>query len=60
MMSAICGSLHYVAPELLQELPYDGPRADIWSLGIVVYAMALNRLPWGAADRAGVPRSRAP
>jgi serine/threonine protein kinase len=56
MMSTICGSLHYMAPEILQERPYDGPKADMWSLGIIVHAMALNQLPWHAQDDAGLIR----
>jgi serine/threonine protein kinase len=56
MMTTICGSIHYMAPEILQELPYDGTKADIWSLGIIVFAMALNQLPWNAQDNAGLIR----
>jgi serine/threonine protein kinase len=56
MMSTICGSLHYMAPEILQELPYDGMKADIWSFGIIVFAMCLNQLPWASRDHAALAR----
>jgi serine/threonine protein kinase len=56
MMTTICGSVHYMAPEILQELPYDGTKGDIWSLGIIVYAMTLNELPWSASDNTGIIR----
>jgi serine/threonine protein kinase len=56
MMTTICGSVHYMAPEILQELPYDGPKADIWSLGVIIFAMSLNQLPWASRDNAGLVR----
>jgi serine/threonine protein kinase len=56
MMTTICGSVHYMAPEILMEMPYDGTKADMWSLGIIIYAMALNELPWNAPDNAGLIR----
>ena len=48
MMTTRCGTLAYVAPEILKggEEPYDGMKADIWSAGIVLYAMVANHLPW--------------
>jgi serine/threonine protein kinase len=56
MMKTICGSVHYMAPEILEEQPYDGTKADIWSLGIIIYAMTLNQLPWNAEDNAALVR----
>jgi serine/threonine protein kinase len=56
MMTTICGSIHYMAPEVLQEIPYDGPKADMWSIGVIIFAMALNQLPWVARDNAGLVR----
>jgi serine/threonine protein kinase len=56
MMTTICGSVHYMAPEILQELPYDGPKADIWSFGVIVFAMTVNQLPWKSRDNASLVR----
>jgi serine/threonine protein kinase len=56
MMTTMCGSVHYIAPEVLQELPYDGRKADIWSLGILLFAMHLNHIPWSSHDGPSVVR----
>ncbi|XP_052800217.1 ribosomal protein S6 kinase-related protein-like isoform X2 [Mya arenaria] len=46
----VCGTLQYMAPEVLAVYPY-GHTADWWSLGILVYAMLVGKYPVdGAAD----------
>ncbi|OHT06058.1 CAMK family protein kinase [Tritrichomonas foetus] len=42
------GTLGYAAPELVdQDSPYsDGPKIDIWSIGITVYTLANGVVPW--------------
>jgi serine/threonine protein kinase len=39
-------SVFYAAPECLSRLQYDVPRSDIWSLGVVLFAMVTGELPW--------------
>lgn len=41
-----CGSPCYAPPEMLSKLKYDPLKADIWSLGIVFFAMLAGYLPF--------------
>ncbi|KAG8454955.1 hypothetical protein GDO86_001248 [Hymenochirus boettgeri] len=41
-----CGSPAYAAPELIQGKAYIGSEADIWSMGVLMYALICGYLPF--------------
>jgi len=38
-----CGSPHYVAPEILGNIPIVGPQNDVWALGVILYEMLTQK-----------------
>lgn len=46
LRETFCGSPAYAAPECICRRPYDASSSDIWSAGVVLYAMATGQLPW--------------
>lgn len=45
LMSTICGTVYYTAPECASG-HYNGQQADMWSCGVVLYVMITGKLPW--------------
>ena len=43
-----CGSPSYAAPEIVARKSYDGPPVDVWSMGVVTFAMVTGYLPFYA------------
>eukprot|EP00455_Lapot_gusevi_P039373 TRINITY_DN4413_c0_g1_i4.p2 TRINITY_DN4413_c0_g1~~TRINITY_DN4413_c0_g1_i4.p2 ORF type:complete len:101 (+),score=15.48 TRINITY_DN4413_c0_g1_i4:275-577(+) len=48
----------YVAPEAGQGLPCDGPLADVFAVGVVVYLWLFGQWPFGPGVRAIDPAFR--
>jgi len=51
LLNKFCGSLDYSAPEILQHKEFDGKRADVWSLGVIVFALLTGNFPFEAPKR---------
>jgi tetratricopeptide (TPR) repeat protein/predicted Ser/Thr protein kinase len=45
----VIGTIHYIAPERLKGLPFDG-RSDIFSTGVMLYYLLTGQLPFTGED----------
>ncbi|EAY04492.1 CAMK family protein kinase [Trichomonas vaginalis G3] len=46
IMKDNCGSYEYSAPEAISHAEFDGFKADMWGVGIIIYALFQKRLPF--------------
>ncbi|OHS98495.1 CAMK family protein kinase [Tritrichomonas foetus] len=49
LLKTTCGSPGYIAPEIIRSKPYD-QEVDIWSLGIILYAITHGHLPFDESN----------
>ena len=50
LLETPCGSPGYAPPEMVFGIKYDGIMTDIWSCGIILYAMMMGCLPFDDKD----------
>lgn len=50
VMNEQCGTPAYIAPEVFESNGYQGFASDIWSTGVVLYAMLYGAVPFKATN----------
>ena len=46
MLKTACGSPCYAAPQMISSKKYNGLEVDIWSCGVILFAMVCGYLPF--------------
>ncbi|MBZ3876526.1 Sperm motility kinase 2B, partial [Sciurus carolinensis] len=55
-LTSFWGTLPYRAPEIVLKQEYEGPPADVWSLGVTLFLMLTGRRPFKASTAKGLQR----
>lgn len=57
MENITCGSLRFMAPELLKGNTLSTPKIDIWSLGLMLHGLVFGFLPFNEPDKESLEKS---
>lgn len=52
LLQTACGSPCYAAPEMIAGKMYWGPKADVWSMGVILFALVCGYLPFEDSNTA--------
>ena len=58
LVKSSCGTLSFLAPEVFRGTANAGPPLDVWSLGVILFALLSGRLPFEGPDLVGTKRPR--
>ncbi|XP_033842484.1 testis-specific serine/threonine-protein kinase 6 [Periophthalmus magnuspinnatus] len=50
LSDTFCGTDSYAAPEILRGLPYNPVMADVWSVGVILFKMLYDALPFSSGS----------
>lgn len=50
IMKEQCGTPAYIAPEVFENIGYENYASDVWSAGVVLYAMLYGTVPYKASN----------
>jgi serine/threonine protein kinase len=54
LLKTRCGTVHYISPEVAKGDLYVGMASDVWSMGIILYAMVTATLPFDGPNSVAV------
>lgn len=54
LLKTSCGSPNYASPEVISGSLYAGPEVDVWSCGVVLYALLCGSLPFDDESLSGL------
>jgi len=49
-LDVFCGTPHIACPEIWRADPYDAEKADVWSLGVILYVLLTGAYPYDGDD----------
>jgi serine/threonine protein kinase len=52
LLDTYSGTPPYAAPELFNGIPHYGAKADIWAIGITLYVLFVNDVPFSSENKA--------